>query len=82
MPVRQGRAITSFTRVAAAEVHRRCAAAGRLDLTGHPHFIGTLDTFLWLHLVRPFLPPDRVWRRLESWRRRAGQVRRVRHAAR
>jgi hypothetical protein len=68
VPVRQGRAITAFTRVAAAEVHRRCVAAGRLDLIGHPHFIGTLDTFLWLHLVRPFLPPDRAWRRLESWR--------------
>lgn len=68
MPVRQGRAITSFTRVAAAEVHRRCMAADRFDLIDHPHFIGTLDTFLWLHLVRPFLPPDRIWRRLESWR--------------
>ncbi len=68
VPVRQGRAITSFTRVAAAEVHRRCVAAGRLDLTDHPHFVGTLDTFLWLHLVRPLLPPDRIWRRLESWR--------------
>lgn len=68
VPVRQGRAITSFTRVATAEVQRRCAAAGRLDLTGHPHFVGTLDTFLWLHLVRPFLPPDRIWRRMESWR--------------
>jgi UvrD/REP helicase N-terminal domain len=68
VPARQGRAITAFTRVAAAEVHRRCAQAGRLDLTDHPHFIGTLDTFLWLHLVRPFLPPDRTWRRLESWR--------------
>jgi DNA helicase II / ATP-dependent DNA helicase PcrA len=68
VPVRQGRAITSFTRVAAAEVHRRCAAAGRPDLTSHPHFIGTVDTFLWLHLVRPFLPADRIWRRLESWR--------------
>lgn len=68
VPARQGRAITSFTRVAAAEVHRRCVAAGRLDLTEHPHFVGTLDSFLWLHLVRPFLPPDRIWRRLESWR--------------
>ena len=27
VPVRQGRAITAFTRVAAAEVHRRCMAA-------------------------------------------------------
>ena len=68
VPVRQGRAITSFTRVAAAEVQRRCAAADRLDLTSHPHFVDTLDTFLWQHLVRPFLPADRIWRRLESWR--------------
>jgi hypothetical protein len=68
VPARQGRAITSFTRTAAAEIHRRCVAAGRLDLVAHPHFIGTLDTFLWLHLVRPFLPLTRIWRRLESWR--------------
>lgn len=68
VPVRKGRAITSFTRVAATEIHRRCATAGRHDLADHPHFIGTLDTFLWLHLVRPFLPPDRTWHRLESWR--------------
>jgi DNA helicase-2/ATP-dependent DNA helicase PcrA len=68
VPVRQGRAITAFTRVAAREVHLRCVAVGRLDLTDHPHFIDTLDTFLWLHLVRPFLPADRIWRRLESWR--------------
>lgn len=68
VPARQGRAITAFTRVAASEVNRRCAEAGRLDLTGHPHFIGTLDTFIWLHLVRPFLPADRTWYRLESWR--------------
>jgi superfamily I DNA/RNA helicase len=68
VPERQGRAITSFTRVAATEIHRRCVSTGRLDLTDHPHFIGTLDTFLWLHLVRPFLPPDRTWRRLDSWR--------------
>jgi len=68
VPARQGRAVTAFTRVAAAEVSRRCAAAGRLDLTGHPHFVGTLDTFIWLHLVRPFLPADRAWQRLDSWR--------------
>lgn len=68
VPARRGRALAAFTRVAAAEVSRRCAAAGRLDLTGHPHFIGTLDTFIWLHLVRPFLPADRAWQRLDSWR--------------
>ena len=77
VPVRQGRAITSFTRVAAAEVHRRCTAADRLDLTGHPHFIGTLDTFLWLHLVRPFLPPGPDLAAAGILARRAGQVRQV-----
>jgi hypothetical protein len=68
VPPRQGRAIVAFTRVAAAEVSRRCQAMRRLDLMDHPHFIGTLDTFLWVHLVRPFLPADRPWQRLESWR--------------
>jgi len=68
VPVRAGRAVTSFTRVATTEVYRRCAAADRLDLTDHPHLISTLDTFLWLHLVRPFLPAGRTWIRLESWR--------------
>ncbi len=78
MPVRQGRAITAFTRVATAEVCRRCVAAGRLELTDHLHFIGTLDTFLWLHLVRP-LPaarPDLAATRVLAGR--ADPVRRVR----
>lgn len=65
---RKGRAITSFTRVAAATINRRCQAENRLDLTDHPHFIGTFDTFLWLHLVRPYLPTGRDWQRLDSWR--------------
>lgn len=66
VPARQGRAITSFTRVAAATINRRCQAENRLDLTDHPHFIGTFDTFLWQHLVRPYLPADRSWQRLDS----------------
>jgi len=65
---RKGRAITSFTRVAAATINRRCQAENRLDLTDHPHFIGTFDTFLWLHLVRPYLKLGRNWQRLDSWR--------------
>ncbi|MEV0726562.1 UvrD-helicase domain-containing protein [Micromonospora purpureochromogenes] len=68
VPARQGRAIASFTRVAAAEVHQRCTMLHRLDLVDHPHFVDTLDTFIWLHLVRPFLPAGRQWQRLESWR--------------
>ncbi|MCY9784199.1 UvrD-helicase domain-containing protein [Nocardiopsis sp. EMB25] len=73
LPARQGRAITSFTKAAGGELRRRCHEAARPDLTTFPHFIGTLDTFIWLHLVRPHLrPPEkggRSWRRLESWER-------------
>ena len=76
VPVRQGRAITSFTRVAASEINRRCMTADRLDLTGHPHFIGTLDTFLWQHLVRPFLPARPHLAAAGILARRTGQVRR------
>jgi DNA helicase II / ATP-dependent DNA helicase PcrA len=68
VPARKGRAITSFTRAATATINRRCQADNRLDLTDHPHFIGTFDTFLWLHLVRPYLKLGRDWQRLDSWR--------------
>ncbi|WP_017557075.1 UvrD-helicase domain-containing protein [Nocardiopsis baichengensis] len=68
---RTGRAVVSFTRVAGAEIRRRCEAAERPDLVGPPHFVGTLDTFIWRHLVRPHLPrpatDGRTWKRLESW---------------
>jgi DNA helicase-2/ATP-dependent DNA helicase PcrA len=74
---RKGRAITSFTRVAAATINRRCQAENRLDLTDHPHFIGTFDTFLWLHLVRPYLPIGRNWQRLDSWRDAPAKLRAV-----
>jgi DNA helicase-2/ATP-dependent DNA helicase PcrA len=77
VPARKGRAITSFTRVAAATINRRCHAENRLDLTDHPHFIGTFDTFLWLHLVRPYLPVGRDWQRLDSWRDAPAKLRAV-----
>jgi hypothetical protein len=70
LPARQGRAIVSFTKAVGRELRRRCAEAGRSDLADFPHFLGTIDGFLWLHLVRPYLSTlngKRHWRRLESW---------------
>ncbi|MEU0237263.1 UvrD-helicase domain-containing protein [Nocardiopsis sp. NPDC006198] len=70
VPARKGRAVVSFTRVAGREIRRRCHEEGRAELLESPHFVGTLDTFLWRHLVRPYLPREpsgRVWNRLESW---------------
>lgn len=69
VPPRQGRAILSFTKVAGAEVRKRCAQAGHPELTQFPHYIGTFDTFIWRHLVRPYLRPvsGKTWHRLESW---------------
>ncbi|GAA0905064.1 UvrD-helicase domain-containing protein [Virgisporangium aurantiacum] len=68
-----GRAVASFTKVAAAEIRRRAHQLGRSDLLEHPHAITTLDGFFWRFLVRPFLPRPtnsnpRPFRRLESWR--------------
>ncbi|WP_431986954.1 UvrD-helicase domain-containing protein [Streptomyces griseoflavus] len=69
VPPRQGRAVLSFTKVAGSEVRKRCAQAGHPELTQFPHYIGTFDTFVWRHLVRPYLRPvnGRTWHRLESW---------------
>lgn len=69
VPPRQGRAVLSFTKAAGAEVRKRCAQAGHPELTQFPHYIGTFDTFVWRHLVRPYLRPagGKTWHRLESW---------------
>ncbi|NKZ00010.1 UvrD-helicase domain-containing protein [Nocardiopsis alborubida] len=76
LPARKGRAIASFTKVAGRELRRRCREAGKPELAAFPHFIGTIDTFIWLHLVRPYLrvpaQGGRSWRRLESWRDHPG----------
>jgi hypothetical protein len=45
-----------------------CGAQTARWLNATAPFIGTLDTVIWLHLVRPFLPAGRRWQRLESWR--------------
>lgn len=65
-PNRRGRALLSFTNVAADELRERCNGL-RPDLTGFPHFIGTFDRFLWRYLVRPFLPAGPDWQHLHSW---------------
>ncbi len=65
-PRRTGRALLSFTNVAADELRDRCDG-NRPDLTAFPHYIGTFDRFLWRYLVRPFLPAGPTWRHLHSW---------------
>ncbi|MEV5979690.1 UvrD-helicase domain-containing protein [Streptomyces sp. NPDC052114] len=65
-PVRSGRALLSFTNVAADELRDRCAG-NRPDLISFPHFIGTFDSFLWRYLVRPFLPATPAWQHIRSW---------------
>lgn len=65
--LRKGRALISFTRVARDQMARRCRQAGRADLVQAPHFIGTLDSFLWEFLVKPLRKADPVPRLLESW---------------
>ncbi|ULR54649.1 UvrD-helicase domain-containing protein [Streptomyces deccanensis] len=69
VPPGRGRAVLSFTKVAGSEVRKRCVRAGRPELTQFPHYIGTFDTFVWRHLVRPYLRPTekKTWHRLESW---------------
>ncbi|APU15186.1 MULTISPECIES: UvrD-helicase domain-containing protein [Actinoalloteichus] len=67
--LRGGRALLSFTQVASEEIRSRCVTAGRPDMVNHPHFVGTLDGFLWQFLVRPYLPSGTEWRRLDSWAR-------------
>jgi DNA helicase-2/ATP-dependent DNA helicase PcrA len=65
----RGRAVVSFTNVACDEVVHRCRDAGKPQLTAFPHYVGTIDTFLWRYLVRPFLSGDRIWNRIDSWDR-------------
>ncbi|MEV1321469.1 UvrD-helicase domain-containing protein [Micromonospora arborensis] len=77
-----GRAITSFTKVAAAQIRARAHELNRPDLLQHPNAIMTLDGFFWRFLVRPFLPPpdtanQRPFRRLESWRDAPRQLRQI-----
>ncbi|MGW5388127.1 UvrD-helicase domain-containing protein [Nocardia sp. NPDC003963] len=63
------RAVLSFTNVACDEIARRCRESGKPELASFPNYIGTIDTFLWRYFVRPFLTPDRLWHRIDSWDR-------------
>lgn len=65
-PRRAGRALLSFTNVAADELRDRCSHH-RGDLAAYPHFFGTFDSFLWRYLVRPFLPATPPWQHVLSW---------------
>lgn len=78
----RGRAIISFTKVAANQIRRRARQMGRADLLEHPHAIMTLDAFLFRFLVRPFLTvptADRpgTWTHIDSWSRAPRDVREV-----
>lgn len=72
-PRRAGRALLSFTNVAADELRERCSGS-RPDLTAFPHYIGTFDSFLWRYLVRPFLPASPPWQHVLSWDQIPGAV--------
>ncbi|MEU4159252.1 UvrD-helicase domain-containing protein [Actinoplanes sp. NPDC026670] len=67
--LRDGRALLSYTRAAAQQIRDRCHRLGRPDATGYPHYVGTLDGFLWNHLVIPHRSPERPLQLLDSWDR-------------
>lgn len=66
---RKGRALFSFTNAACNEINRRCHDASRPDAVTFPHFIGTIDTFIWRYLTRPLIADNRYRRRIDSWDR-------------
>jgi DNA helicase-2/ATP-dependent DNA helicase PcrA len=72
--LRGGRALLSYTRAAAQQIRDRCHRLGRPDATDYPHYIGTLDGFIWNHLVIPHRSPHRALQLLDSWDRLNAQV--------
>jgi superfamily I DNA/RNA helicase len=72
--LRQGRALLSFTRAAAAQMRRRCQLEGRPEAAAFPHYIGTLDAFIWDVLVEPHRPAGSPLRLLDSWDRVQAEV--------
>ncbi|WP_433727461.1 UvrD-helicase domain-containing protein [Actinoplanes sp. CA-051413] len=72
--LRHGRALLSFTRAAATQMRRRCHREGRPEATTFPHYIGTLDAFIWDVLVVPYLPASKPLRLLDSWDRVQAEV--------
>ena len=49
-----GIAILTFTKTAAAEIGKRVREYGGASATGHPHFVGTIDSWLHNYLLQPF----------------------------
>ncbi|GAA2617652.1 UvrD-helicase domain-containing protein [Paractinoplanes durhamensis] len=72
--LRHGRALLSFTRAAATQMRRRCHRDARPEATAFPHYIGTLDAFIWDALVTPHLPANRPLQLLDSWERVQAEV--------
>lgn len=72
--LRHGRALLSFTRAAAAQMRRRCHREGRPEAAAFPHYIGTLDAFIWDVLVAPYRPADAPLNLLDSWERVQAEV--------
>ncbi|MEU5931036.1 UvrD-helicase domain-containing protein [Micromonospora sp. NPDC047187] len=72
--LRRGRALLSFTRAAATQMRRRCHRDGRPDATAFPHYIGTLDAFIWDALVTPNLPSNQPLQLIDSWDRVQAEV--------
>lgn len=72
--LRHGRALLSFTRAAAAQMRRRCHREGRPEAAAFPHYIGTLDAFIWDVLVVPHLSAGTPLRLLDSWDRVQAEV--------
>lgn len=69
LPHNRGVAIVSFSRVAAAEVQKRCHQRALARLLSFPHFVGTLDSFFIRYLYLPVAQArsrGRV-RVLDSW---------------
>jgi DNA helicase-2/ATP-dependent DNA helicase PcrA len=72
--LRQGRALLSFTRAAAAQMRRRCHSEGRPEAAAFPHYIGTLDAFIWDVLVAPLIPASTPLRLIDTWDRVQAEV--------
>ncbi len=52
----------------------RCHREGRPEATAFPHYIGTLDAFIWDILVEPHHPAGSPLQRLDSWDRVQAEV--------
>ncbi|GAB1512601.1 UvrD-helicase domain-containing protein [Actinophytocola sp. KF-1] len=72
--LRQGRALLSFTRAAAAQMRSRCHRESRPDAALFPHYIGTLDACIWEVLVVPNLPAGQTLQLVDSWDRVQAEV--------